>query len=73
MWFVWNLLGGVGQLGMDSEGGVAFFAHLGGFVAGMLLVRNLVKHRIERGHWSGWRPPERRAPARWGRSRGSWD
>jgi membrane associated rhomboid family serine protease len=72
MWFIWNLVGGVGTLGMASEGGVAFFAHLGGFVAGMLLVRNLAKRRSDPGHWSGWRPPARTSPfAR--QSRGTWD
>jgi membrane associated rhomboid family serine protease len=42
-WFVLQLLSGVGSLGAgSSEGGVAFFAHIGGFVAGVvvgLLVR----------------------------------
>jgi len=73
MWFIWNLLGGVGQLGMASEGGVAFFAHVGGFVAGMLLVRNLATRRADPGNWSGWKPPPGR-PSPWARqSRGSWD
>jgi membrane associated rhomboid family serine protease len=72
MWFIWNLVGGVGTLGMASEGGVAFFAHLGGFVAGMLLVRNLARRRSDPGRWSGWRPPARTSPfAR--QSRGMWD
>ncbi|HLV67685.1 MAG TPA: rhomboid family intramembrane serine protease [Polyangiaceae bacterium] len=59
MWFIWNLLSGVGQLGMADAGGVAFFAHVGGFIAGMLLVRSMVVRRIERGRWTGWRPPPR--------------
>jgi membrane associated rhomboid family serine protease len=72
MWFVWNLVGGVGTLGMASEGGVAFFAHVGGFVAGMLLVRNLAKRRSNPGNWNGFRPPTRTSPfAR--QSRGMWD
>jgi membrane associated rhomboid family serine protease len=72
MWFIWNLVGGVGTLGMASEGGVAFFAHVGGFVAGMLLVRNLAKRRSDPGNWSGWRPPARTSPfAR--QSRRMWD
>lgn len=36
-WFLVQLLGGVGSLG-GSGGGVAFWAHVGGFVAGALLV-----------------------------------
>lgn len=41
MWFVLQLFSGVGSLSYISEdaGGVAYFAHIGGFVAGMLLVR----------------------------------
>jgi membrane associated rhomboid family serine protease len=40
-WFVLQLFSGVGSLGVaDAQdmGGVAYFAHIGGFVAGMLLV-----------------------------------
>jgi membrane associated rhomboid family serine protease len=59
MWFAWNLLGGVSQLGMPHGGGVAFFAHLGGFLAGMLLVRNLAVRQRSRPNWDGWRPPSR--------------
>ena len=36
VWFVFQLLLGVGSLGADS-GGVAFWAHIGGFLAGMAL------------------------------------
>jgi membrane associated rhomboid family serine protease len=37
-WFVLQLISGVASLGAETaEGGVAFFAHLGGFVAGMAL------------------------------------
>lgn len=39
MWFVLQLINGVGSLSADSAygGGVAFFAHIGGFVLGMIL------------------------------------
>lgn len=40
-WFVIQFLSGVGSLGVPAAqdlGGVAFFAHIGGFVAGMVLV-----------------------------------
>jgi membrane associated rhomboid family serine protease len=38
-WFVLQILGGLPQLGGGGEGGgVAFWAHVGGFVAGALLV-----------------------------------
>jgi rhomboid family protein len=40
-WFVLQLFSGVGSLGVpaaQNAGGVAYFAHIGGFVAGMILV-----------------------------------
>ena len=38
-WFVVQALSGYASLGMDTvEGGTAFFAHIGGFVAGVVLV-----------------------------------
>ena len=36
-WFVWQLIQGSLSLGMADSVGVAFFAHIGGFVAGMVL------------------------------------
>lgn len=36
-WFVIQLLGGLPALGAMQQGGVAFFAHVGGFLAGMAL------------------------------------
>ncbi len=36
-WFVLQLLGGLPSLG-QSDGGVAFFAHVGGFLAGVALI-----------------------------------
>ncbi len=62
-WLIVNLFSGVQSLaGMGGEGGVAFFAHLGGFAAGMVLVRPLLlgRARVERQRWSGFRPPDRR-------------
>ena len=39
-WFVLQLMDGLASLGPDrAGGGVAFFAHIGGFVAGALLAR----------------------------------
>jgi len=37
-WFGMQLLSGLAVLSMDVNGGVAFWAHVGGFVAGMLLI-----------------------------------
>jgi membrane associated rhomboid family serine protease len=38
-WFLLQLLQGVGQLGMPQTGGVAVWAHIGGFIAGVVLVK----------------------------------
>ncbi len=39
MWFVLQVINGVGSLGANAEygGGVAFFAHIGGFIAGAVI------------------------------------
>ncbi len=37
VWFVIQLFSGVGSIVAVSQGGVAYFAHIGGFVAGVLL------------------------------------
>jgi membrane associated rhomboid family serine protease len=61
-YFVVNLLNGLGSIGLRS-GGVAFFAHLGGFVAGLVLIQLLMIGRSRREHdrWKTWRsPPQRR-------------
>ncbi len=50
LWFVFQLFGGVGSLGMHTQGGgVAFFAHIGGFVAGLMLVGPFGGRRRRRG------------------------
>ena len=61
--FVYNLWSGLGSLG-SRAGGVAFFAHLGGFAAGLLLLPIFMMGRERRDHdrWAGWRPPRRRGP-----------
>jgi membrane associated rhomboid family serine protease len=65
--FVVNALMGVQTLGTRAlnddaaTGGVAVFAHLGGFIAGLLLVKPLTRGRKRTDHraWEGWRPPSR--------------
>ena len=37
-WFLWQLLQGLTSLGLSSTVSIAFFAHVGGFVAGLLLI-----------------------------------
>jgi len=37
-WFLIQFLSGLGSLGAQTTGGVAFWAHIGGFVLGVVLV-----------------------------------
>ncbi len=39
LWFVFQLVSGLGYLGGSSTGGVAYAAHVGGFVAGLATVK----------------------------------
>jgi membrane associated rhomboid family serine protease len=40
MWFVFQLISGLGMLGGGSQqGGVAYAAHIGGFIAGLVLIK----------------------------------
>ena len=58
LWFVLQLFSGVGSLGVpDAQdmGGVAYFAHIGGFVAGMILIVLM----------GGRRPTARPVPGYW--------
>lgn len=57
VWFGWQLLSGVGSLSTigDNVGGTAFFAHIGGFLAGLALVRVMAPK-------GGGRPPPRPVP-----------
>ena len=66
-WMVIQLLGGFTRIGSGQEGGVAFWAHVGGFIAGVVLVklfenrRRVESHRAQ--HWE---------PERVGWQRDSW-
>lgn len=43
LWFVFQLINGMGMLGgEEAAGGVAYAAHIGGFIAGLLLVKFFV-------------------------------
>jgi membrane associated rhomboid family serine protease len=62
-WMVLQLVGGFVKIGAEAGGGVAFWAHVGGFVAGVVLVKmferrdRLMAHQSH--HWQpdrvGWR------------------
>jgi len=46
-WFVMQLFYGLSSLGISQGGGVAFWAHIGGFAAGMLLISLLPEKETE--------------------------
>ncbi len=63
-WFVLQILSGVTSLaGPPGQGGVAFFAHIGGFVAGLFLIRGFILGRGRQGYeaWHGWTAGDRGA------------
>ncbi len=79
IWFGFQLLQGVGSLGAVQGGGVAFFAHIGGFVAGLVLVMVLGRRggprgggRAPRTSSSSWRKPSNERGPFYQRPRG-WD
>lgn len=39
LWFVFQVINGLGTLGGTEAGGIAYAAHIGGFIAGMFLVK----------------------------------
>jgi len=53
LWFLLQLLYGIASLGVETQvgGGVAFWAHVGGFVAGVLLVRIFARSRPRPRAW----------------------
>ncbi len=69
-WLVVQLVGGALSLGRGG-GGVAFWAHVGGFAAGALGVLVFRKRALVARHpYHGWR--SRPTPPRWDRARGRW-
>jgi membrane associated rhomboid family serine protease len=54
MWFLLQLLEGTLSLGMDMLGGVAFWAHIGGFVFGMLVGPRLRLRPRPVIYWDEW-------------------
>lgn len=55
-WFVLQFFYAVLSLGQTGQGGIAFFAHVGGFIAGMILIFIFRKRRrdrweLERTNW----------------------
>ncbi len=50
IWFLFQFVGGMGRLGAGDVGGVAFWAHVGGFLAGLTMIRAWTRR---------WRKPNR--------------
>jgi membrane associated rhomboid family serine protease len=48
LWFLNQLTSGIGSLGLDTTGGVAWFAHIGGFVTGIIIERLFHFVRIQK-------------------------
>lgn len=46
LWFVFQVLNGLGTLGGQEAGGVAYAAHIGGFIFGLLLVKKFAKRVV---------------------------
>ena len=63
-WFVLQLLNGVLSLATFQSGGVAWFAHIGGFVVGLLLVWLFARRRRMQGPPPP-QPWQRQPPQRW--------
>ena len=55
LWFVFQLIESLGMLGGTQEGGVAYAAHIGGFIAGLALIKIFAAGRA-----SGSLPPMQR-------------
>jgi membrane associated rhomboid family serine protease len=46
LWFVFQVVNGLGALGGDeAAGGIAYAAHIGGFIAGLILVKMFERRR----------------------------
>ena len=57
VWFGLQLLSGLGSLGIPTQGGIAFFAHIGGFLAGLWLTGVL---GVRKNPLRGFRPTRER-------------
>lgn len=59
LWFVLQIFTGAASLGassLEQAGGVAYFAHIGGFIAGLILVL-LMARRVKPGEAQTWMKP----------------
>ena len=47
IWFLVQINGGFSEFGVISKGGTAWFAHIGGFIFGALLIKKFQKFQVE--------------------------
>jgi membrane associated rhomboid family serine protease len=59
-WLLLQFVSGLTVLGRESGGGVAFWAHVGGFVAGVILIKLFARSDYVAGHQAGHWEPRRR-------------
>lgn len=64
-WFFLQLLSGVTSIGSYASGGVAVFAHIGGFIVGAILIRVFTLGGRGRDTWWGPPPDQPRNSNRW--------
>jgi membrane associated rhomboid family serine protease len=60
LWFVFQVLNGLGTLGGEEAGGVAYAAHIGGFIAGLFLVKMFANPARAVKRRTMWRPARSR-------------
>jgi membrane associated rhomboid family serine protease len=66
-WALIQVVSGVGSLGAENEGGVAFWAHVGGLVAGIVLVKLFARRDYVEEHRAGHWAPKRLGRMDWSR------
>ena len=47
LWFFIQLSSGLNSLGIDTNGGIAWFAHIGGFISGVGSIKYIQNYNIE--------------------------
>ena len=46
LWFLIQLSSGLNSLGIDTNGGVAWFAHIGGFIVGIGTIKYIQNYKL---------------------------
>jgi membrane associated rhomboid family serine protease len=60
IWFIFQVMNGLGTLGGEEAGGVAYAAHIGGFIFGMFLVKRFTDAKRVKRKKAGWSMYKRR-------------